>query len=159
MKSKYVMSGGPAFSDESDMEKLKNYISIRNRAIKVTVYSLIIGIALMGLLVVSVYAIRPMFLFIFGLLIIDIMVLVFNFVTYLSYNSIIKQIKKDGKFKSKAIINKNLWKMHAFIGATYLTLGILYLIEKKNFAVLFIILSVSNISSSLKYYKKYKKSL
>ncbi len=118
----------PIYSDcESEIDK---YTSIRNRTKKGTLYSLIIAIALMGLLVVSVIAIRPIFLIIFGLFIIDIFVFVFNFMPYLAYNSRIKQIKKDGKCNSKIINNKILWKIYAFTGVGFLALGILNLIEK-----------------------------
>ena len=55
-----------------------------------------LSIVLMGLLVVSLIAIRPIFLIILGLLIIDIFVFVFNFMPYLAYNLRIKRIKKDG---------------------------------------------------------------
>ncbi len=147
----------PIYSDcESEIDK---YTSIRNQTRKGTLYSLIIAIALMGLLVVSIIAIRPIFLIILGLLIIDIFMFVFNFIPYLAYNSRIKQIKKDGKCKGETINNKILWKINAFTGIGFLVLGVLYLIEKKYFAVCFIILGASNIVSSLGYYKKYKKSL
>lgn len=147
----------PIYSDcESEIDK---YTSIRNQTRKGTLYSLIIAIALMGLLVVSIIAIRPIFLIIVGLLIIDIFVFVFNFIPYLTYNSRIKQIKKDGKCKGETIKNKSLWKINGVIGVGFLVLGILYLIEKKFFAVFFMMWGAFDIYSSLNYYKKYKKSL
>jgi hypothetical protein len=146
----------PIYSDgESEIDK---YASIRNRTRKGTVYSLIIAIALIALLTVSLIAIRPIFLIILGLLIIDIFVFVFNFMPYLAYNSRIKQIKKDGKCKGETINNKSLLKIYAFAGVLFLALGILYLTQKKYSAVFFIIFGASNIVSSLGYYKKYKKS-
>lgn len=148
----------PIYSDcESEIDK---YTSIRNRTRKGTIYSLILAIALMGLLVFSLIAIRPIFLIIFGLLIIDICVFVFNFMPYLAYNARIKQIKKYGKCNSKAINNKSLRKTYAFAGVVWLVMGIWDLIEKKYFsAVLFIILGAFFIFSSSAYFKKYKKSL
>jgi len=148
----------PIYSDcESEIDK---YTSIRNRTRKGTLYSLILAIALIGLLVVSLVAIKPIFLIIVGLLIIDIFVFVFNFMPYLAYNSRIKQIKKDGTCNSKAIDNKRLWKIYAFGAVVWLALGISYLIEKKYFsAAFFIIYGASNILSSSARYKKYKKSL
>lgn len=113
----------------------------------------------MGLLVVSIVAIRPMFLIVFGLLIVDIVVFVFNFMPYLAYNYRIKQIKKGSKNRSESINHKVLWKIDVFTGAMFLGLGILYLSERKYFAVFFIILGVFKIGSSLSCYKKYKKSL
>lgn len=147
----------PIYSDcESEIDK---YTSIRNRTRKGTLYSLIIAIALIGLLVVSIKVARPMFLIFFGLLIIDIVVFIFNFIPYLAYDSRINQIKKDGKCKSETINNKNLWKINAFTGVAFLALGILDLIDKKSFAVFFIILGAFYIVLSSNYYKKYKKSL
>lgn len=113
----------------------------------------------MGLLAVSAIAIRPIFIIILGLLIIDIVVFVFNFMPYLAYDSRIKQIKKYGKCKSEVINNKQLLEIKAFTGIGFLVLGILYLIEKKYFSVVFIIWGARNIFLSLGYYKKYKESL
>lgn len=147
----------PIYSDcESEIDK---YTSIKNRTEKGTIYSLTIAMALILLLVVSVKAIRPIFLIVVGLLIIDIFVFVFNFMPYLAYNSRIKQIKKDGKCKSEIVSNKSLWKIYAFTGLVFLVLGILDLIEKKHFAVFSIILGAFNIVVSLDCYKKYKKFL
>ncbi|MBU3091058.1 DUF2812 domain-containing protein [Clostridium sp. CF011] len=148
----------PIYSDcESEIDK---YTSIRNRTRKGTLYSLIIAIALMGLLVVSLIVIKPIFLIILGLLIIDIFIFVFNFMPYLAYNSIIKQIKKYGKCNSKAIDNKSLWKLYAIAGVLWLAIGIWHLIGKQYFsAVFFIIFGAFLIFSSSDYFKKYKKSL
>lgn len=147
----------PIYSDcESEIDK---YTSIRNRTRKGTLYSIILATVLIGLLAVSASAIKPIFPIILGLLIIDIVVFVFNFMPYLAYDSRIKQIKKYGKCKSEVINNKQLLKIKAFTGIGFLILGILYLIEKKYFSVVFIILGARNIFLSLGYYKKYKESL
>lgn len=148
----------PIYSDcESEIDK---YTSIRNRTRKGTLYSLILAILLMGLLVVSVIAIKPIFLIILGLLMIDIVVFVFNFMPYLAYNSRIKQIKKYGKCNSKAIDNKSSWKLYAIAGVLWLAIGIWHLIGKQYFsAVFFIIFGAFFIFSSSAYFKKYKKSL
>ncbi|MDU1444107.1 MAG: DUF2812 domain-containing protein [Clostridium cochlearium] len=147
----------PIYSDcESEIDK---YISARNQTRKGTFYSLIIAIVLIGLLYTSLIILKPMFLIIFGLLIIDIVVFVFNFMPYLAYSSRVKQIKKYGKCKSKIINNKNLWKIDAFTGVMFLALGISDLIEKKYYAVFFIIVGVSSIVSSLNNYKKKDKKI
>ena len=147
----------PIYSDsQSEIDK---YTSIRNGTRRGTIYSAIIGIALIGLLALSVAFIRPIFLIILGLLLIDMVVFVFNFMPYLMYNFRIKQIKKYGKCNSEMMNNKSLWKVNALTGVGFLTLGILNLIEKEYFSVFFIILGASSIISSLDCYKKYKKSL
>jgi len=146
----------PIYSDcESEIYK---YTRMRNRTGKGTIYSLIVAIALICLLVASVNFLRSAFLIIFGLLIIDICMFVFNFMPYLAYNSRIKQMQKDGKCKSEMINSKILGKVYAFSGVIFLALGVLDLIEKRSLAVFFIILGISNIVISLNHYKKYKKS-
>lgn len=148
----------PIYSDcESEIDK---YTSIKNLTRKGTLYSLILAIVLIGLLVVSLIAIRPIFLVILVLFIIDIFVFVFNFMPYLAYNTRIKQIKKHSKCNNKTINNKRLWKLYVLTSTLWSIVGILNLIEKKYFsAVFFIIGSVFFIFSSLGYFKKYKKSL
>lgn len=148
----------PIYSDcESEIDK---YTSTRNQTRKGILYSLIIAIALMGLLVVSLIAIRPIFLIILGLLIIDIFIFVFNFMPYLAYNSRIKQIKKYGKCNSKAIDNKSSWMLYAIAGVLWLAIGIWHLIGKLYFsAAFFIIFGAYFIFKSSAYFNKYKKSL
>ncbi len=241
MKSKYVMINGLAFSEESDMEKLKNYASqgwiledivggffyklrkdkpqnivysldyqleadgeyftifkeagwkhvlsvdnqmhifsaqagtkpiysdskseidkytcIRNQTRRGTIYSLIMAIALIGLLVVSAIAIRPIFLIVLALLVIHIFIFVFNFMPYLAYNSRIKQIKRDGRCKSETVNNKMAWESNAIAGVLFLAAGILNLINKKYSAALYMTLGIFYIALIPTYYKKYKKSL
>jgi dipeptide/tripeptide permease len=147
----------PIYSD--CISEIDKYTKIRDQTRRGTLYSSIIAIALIGLLVVSAIAIRPIFLIVFGLIVIDILIFIFNFMPYLAYKSRIKQLKKDGKCKSETIISKGLWKVYAFAGVIFFTLGIVELFEKKYFAVLSILLGIFYITSSLNHYKKYKKSL
>lgn len=147
----------PIYSDcESEIDK---YTRMRNQTRRVTIYSLVIAIVLIVLLVVSAIAIRPIFLIILTLLVIDIFIFVFNYMPYLAYNSRIKQIKRDGSCKSRTVNSKITWKLYALTGVMFLVSGILDLIEKKYFAVLFITLGTLYIVLSSVYYKKYKKSL
>ncbi|WP_312372545.1 DUF2812 domain-containing protein [Lachnoclostridium sp.] len=148
----------PIYSDcESEIDK---YTSIRNQTSKGTLYSLIIAIALMGLLVISLIVIKPISLIILGLLIINIFIFVFNFMPYLAYNSRIKQIKKYGKCNSEAIDNKSSWKLYAIAGVLWLAIGIWHLIGKLYFSAVFLIVfGTYFIFSSSAYFKKYKKSL
>ena len=146
----------PIYSDcESEIDK---YTRMRNRTRKGTIYSLIVAIALICLLVASVNFLRSTFLIIFGLLIIDICVFIFNYMPYLAYNSRIKKIQKDYRCKSEIINGKVLGKIYVFSGVIFLVLGILNLIQKKYIAVFFMILGLSNIVISLNHYKKYKKA-
>ncbi|VYU59101.1 DUF2812 domain-containing protein [Clostridium tertium] len=145
----------PIYSDcESEVNK---YINMRNKTKRGSLYSSLVAVALICLLIVSIIAIKPIFLIVLGLLVIDICVFIFNFMPYLAYNYRIKQIQKYGKCKEEE--NKMTWKLYIFAGVLFCILGILYLLEKKYFAIFYIILGIFSISSSLKYYKKYKKSL
>lgn len=87
----------PIYSDcDSEVDK---YINVRNQTAKGSLYSLLIGIALMGLLASSAIAVRSIFLIILGLLIIDVFVFVFNFMPYVAFNFKIKKIKQYSKVK------------------------------------------------------------
>ncbi|WP_238884046.1 DUF2812 domain-containing protein [Clostridium sp. YIM B02551] len=146
----------PIYSDrETQIDK---YEDIRFRTGKASLYSSIVGILLIGLLIFSFIAMRPIFLPILCLLFIDIVIFTFNFMPYVAYNSRIKQIEKDGGDKSEAINNKALWKLYIFIGIAFLALGILDLIDKKYLGVLSVAVGILYIYMSLNHYKKYKKS-
>lgn len=141
----------PIYSDcQSEIEK---YIRMKRQAEKGTLYSLIVAVALIALLVISVITIRPIFLIVFGLLMLDIFVFIFNFMPYIAYNSRIKQIRKNGRCS----LNNGLWKVNVFSGSVFLILGIENLIEKKYFSIFYIILGTFFIISSLNSYKKEKK--
>ena len=147
----------PIYSDaESEIDK---YTRVRNKTKRGAVYSLIVAIVLIGLLVTSIIFIRPIFLIVLALLVIDIFVFVFNFMPYLAYNSRIKKIKKYGECKSKTSNNKSLCMLYGFSGILCLVAGTINLFEKSYFEVFFMILGVCNIVSSFDYYKKYKKTL
>ncbi|MGG7056828.1 DUF2812 domain-containing protein [Clostridium tertium] len=142
----------PIYSDsESEVNK---YITMRNQTKKGSLYSLLVAIALIFL---SIISIKPISFLILGLLVIDICVFIFNFMPYVAYNYRIKQIQKVGKCKEEK--NKKTWKLFIFSAVLFLVVGILYLSDKKYFGIFFIILGISNIISSSKYYKKYKKSI
>lgn len=147
----------PIYSDsKSEIDK---YTRVRNQTRMGTIYSLIIAIVLISLLVISAIAIRPIFLIILALLVIDIFIFIFNFMPYLTYNSRIKQINRYGRCKSKAENNKIAWKLYAIAGVLWLAIGIWHLIGKLYFsAVFFIVFGVYFIFSSSAYFKKYKKS-
>jgi hypothetical protein len=147
----------PIYSDsKSEIDK---YTRVRNQTRRGTIYSLIIAIVLISLLVVSVIAIRPIFLIILGVLVIDIFIFIFNFMPYLAYNFRIKQISRYGRCKSEAENNKITWKLYAISGVLWLAIGIWHLIGKLYFsAIFFIIFGVYFIFSSSAYFKKYKKS-
>lgn len=147
----------PIYSD--GVSEIDKYTHIRNLTKKGTIYSSIIAIILIGLSIVSLIAIRPIFLVIVGLFIIDLFVFTFNFMPYLSYNYRIRQIREYGKCNGKAINNKANSKTSAFAGVIFLIAGIFELLDKSYFGILLIIAGVLNIIACLSYYKKYKKSL
>ncbi|BDB00543.1 DUF2812 domain-containing protein [Clostridium botulinum] len=148
----------PIYSD--CMSEIDKYISEKNGTGKMSFYSLIIAIVITCLLFIPINAIRYNFLIIFGLLIIDIVVFIFNFMPYLAYKSRINQMGNNGKCEE----NKALWKMlDVFAGIIFSALGISYLVRDKSFdkflGISFIILGISNIISGLNKHKKHKKPL
>lgn len=147
----------PIYSDrESEIDK---YSRMKKQTGKGTVYSLITGIILAVLLVVSAIIIRPIFLIVLALFLINIFIFIFNFMPCLAYNSRLKQLSKNSKCNSGIISNKITWKIDAFTGAAFLFLGVIDLIQKKYFAVCFILLGIFYSISSLNNYKKEKKSI
>lgn len=142
----------PIYSDcESEIDK---YIDVRNQTKKGSIYSLLVAIILISLLIVSAISIRSIFIVVLGLLIIDIWVFTFNFMPYLAFNSRIKKMKNGVKGNGKVIGNKILWKINAILGVMLLGLGILYLFDRKYFAILFMVLGIYGTVSSLSYYKE-----
>ncbi|MBU3227097.1 DUF2812 domain-containing protein [Clostridium algidicarnis] len=82
----------PIYSDkESEIEK---YTRMKIQTGRGALYSFITGIVLMIILFVSVITIRPIFLIVLGLFMINIIVFIFNFLPYLAYNHRIRQINK-----------------------------------------------------------------
>lgn len=148
----------PIYSDsESEIDKYRN---IRNLTRKGSIYSFIVAIALMGLLVVSAIFIKPICLIVFGLLMIDIIVMGFNFMPYLAYSSRIKDLEIYGKAKDKkTYFNKYLWKIYAVSALLFLLPGIVDLINLKSWHSVFeIFVGVIMGIASLEYYKEYKKA-
>lgn len=94
MKSSRINNYSCEFNNENYMEEIKKYINVRNRRKKLSLYSLGIAIILMGILLTHIININEILIIIFGLLIIDIIVFIFNFASYLSYISVIKLMEK-----------------------------------------------------------------
>lgn len=82
----------PIYSDrESEVDK---YTRVRNTTKKGTIYSLVIGLILIGIMIISAIAIKPLFSLIEVLFVIDLIVFIFNFMPYVAYNKRIKKIIK-----------------------------------------------------------------
>lgn len=141
----------PIYSDmDTEMEKYK---IMKEQTKRGTVYSLLIGVILVISLIVSVIAVKSIFLILLGLFIIDIIVFIFNFMPYLAYNDRVKQV---GKINNG---NKKLWKISMFAGALFIIAGVLNLIKKDYLSLIYISLGIFFIISSFKEYKEYKKYL
>ena len=141
----------PIYSDmDTEVEKYK---MMKEQTKRGTVYSLIMGLILVIAMIVSVIAVKSIFLVLSGLFIIDIIVFIFNFMPYLAYNDRVKQL---GKINNG---NKNLWKISMFAGALFIIAGVLNLIKKDYVSLIDIFLGIFSIISSFKEYKEYKKYL
>ena len=90
MKNNMINNYKFEYDDENYKEEIKNYINISNNKKKISVYALGIALILLAILFNPITNIS----FIKGLLVIDIMVFVFNFASYLSYKSVIKLMEK-----------------------------------------------------------------
>lgn len=141
----------PIYSDvDTEIEKYK---IMKEQTKRGTVYSLLIGVILVISMIVSVIAVKSIFLILLGLFIIDIIVFIFNFMPYLAYNDRVKQV---GKINNG---NKKLWKISMFAGALFIIAGVLNLIKKDYLSLIYISLGIFFIISSFKEYKEYKKYL
>ncbi len=147
----------PIYSDcESELSK---YITIRDKSKKGSLYSFIVAIILTGMLVLSGFFMRQIFLIIVAVWFIDIVVFIFNFMPYLAYNDRIKAMKKGYEYNNKEISNNISWKVNTVIAAMFLILGIMYLTSENYSGVLWLIIGLIYAYSSAVYYKKYKESL
>lgn len=90
MKNNMINNYKFEYDDENYKEEIKKYINISNSKKKISVHSLGIALILLAILFNPITNIS----FIKGLLVIDIMVFVFNFASYLSYKSVIKLMEK-----------------------------------------------------------------
>lgn len=90
MKNNMINNYKFEYDDENYKEEIKKYINISNNKKKISVYSLGIALILLAILFNPITNIS----YIKGLLVIDIMVFVFNFASYLSYKSVIKLMEK-----------------------------------------------------------------
>ena len=144
----------PIYSDmDTEIEKYK---IMKEQTKRGTVYSLLIGVILVISMIVSVIAVKSIFLILLGLFIIDIIVFIFNFMTYVAYNDKVKQLKKG---RNSTLDNKNLWKIYMFAGVLYIIPNVWDLIEGDSPSLIFTTLGILCIILSLIKYKEYKKYL
>lgn len=147
----------PIYSDSKT--EIDKYIKMRNQTKKGSIVSSVIAVVLIALLVLSAIFIRPIFIVFELLLIIDFVIFIFNFMPYIAYNSRIKQMKKHGKCNSELISSKTMCKIYLFSGLGLLIVGVADLQDKQGWGGFWLILSIWYISSGIREYKKYKKSL
>ena len=141
------------YSDhESEMDKYSRMSKITSKG---TIYSLIAMVVLIILLAVSVIWVRPVFIAILCLLIIDIIVFVFNFMPYLAYKGRIKELRETGKLGEKSVLNQ--CKLNAFCSICFLFAGIMNIIGKNYYSsAVFILLAVTYTMLAISSYKKKK---
>ncbi|KGM96939.1 hypothetical protein Z968_04995 [Clostridium novyi A str. 4552] len=132
--------------------QMDKYTGVEERTVKGTLYSLIIAMILVGLLAISIIAVKSMFFIILGLLMIDGVVFTFNFMPYLAYNSRIREIEQDGKCKNE-LITKDSRRTSSVLGVIFLVMGALKLTKKKYFEGVFCVML------GIYYYKDYKERL
>jgi hypothetical protein len=148
-------SGTPAIYSDSETE-LDKYTKIKIGTKKVVIYSFIISILLILSLIPSVLISKPLFIVMLLLLTIDIIVLTFNLIPFLSYSDRIKQIKINGKYTG---YNYNkLWKLSVFATILCLLSLLLNVANKERLSIPVIIITFYMIYLGVNYYKESKKN-
>lgn len=147
----------PIYSDSKT--EIDKYIKMKNQMKKGSILFSMIGVVLIALLVLSFVFIRPISIIFELLLVIDFVIFIFSFMPYIAYSSRIKQMKKYGKCNSELISSKSMWKIYGFSGLGILVVAIADLLDKEGWGGFWLILSIWYISSAIREYKKYKKSL
>ena len=146
-------SGTPAIYSDSETE-LDKYTKIKIKTKKGAIYSFIIGILLILSIIPSVLISKPLFIAIEVLLMIDIIVLIFNLIPYLSYSNRIKQIKINGKYTGRN--DNKLWKLYVFAAILFLISLLINAVNKEDLSIFDIIMTLYMFYLSFNSYKKNK---
>lgn len=148
----------PIYSDvDTEIEKYK---IMKEQTKRGTVYSLIIGILLIVSMIISLITVKSIFLILVGLLIIDVIIFIFNFMPYLAYKDKVNQLKEEnGKMRNSTLANKILWKIYMFAGILYIVPSVWKLIKGDSPWFILTCIGILCIIVSLIKYKEYKKYL
>lgn len=149
-------SGTPAIYSDSETELYK-YTKIKIQTKKGIIYSFIISILLTLSLIPSVLISRSLFNVILVLFTIDITILIFNLIPYLSYSDRIKQIKANGKYTGRN--NNKFWKLYVFATILCLISLLINVLNKEQPSILFIIITLYMLYLSINSYKNNKKNI
>lgn len=114
--------------------------------------SVVIGVLIMFLLILSALILKPLFLLIEILFIIDIVIFVFNLSSYLSYRDRINQIKINGKYIGPNY--KKTAKLYFMVGILGLIFILINAVNKDGLSISLIIVTLYMFYLSLKRYKK-----
>lgn len=106
----------------------------------------------MFLLILSALILKPLFLLIEILFIIDIVIFVFNLSSYLSYRDRINQIKINGKYIGPNY--KKTAKLYFMVGILGLIFILINAVNKDGLSISLIIVTLYMFYLSLKRYKK-----
>jgi hypothetical protein len=129
----------PIYSDkETEQDK---YITVRNQTKKGSIYTLIIGVVLCMLTIISNKIYEPLFFLMLGLLIVDVVVFVFNFMPYVAYNYRVSQTNNGNK-QDENIIMKSINKLMIFLGAVPIVFGVLAIVKNKSVTVVTVFLII-----------------
>jgi len=146
-------SGTPSIYSDSETE-LAKYTKIKIETKKGAIYSFIISILLILLIIPSVLISKPLFIAIEILLMIDIIVLIFNIIPYLSYSNRIKQIKINGKYVGRN--DNKSWKLHVFVAILCLISLLMDVVNKEDLSIFIIIMALYMFYLIFNSYKKNK---
>lgn len=149
-------SGTPALYSDSETE-IDKYTKIKLETKKGVICSFFISILLILSIIPSILISKPLFIAIELLLMIDIVILIFNLIPYLSYSDRIKQIKINGKYTGPNY-NK-LWKLAVFATILGLISLLLDAVIKERLSIPFIIWTLYMFYLSIDSYKKSKRNI
>lgn len=148
----------PIYSDiETEQDK---YINARNQTKKGSIYTLIIGVILFMLTIISKGISEPLFYIILGLFVVDTVLFIFNFMPYVAYNYRVNQTTNGDKQNNENNIIKGLNKFFLFLGAVPIVFGVIAIVNNKSVSIASVIVIIYGsfvIISTLMSHKKDKK--
>ena len=142
----------PIYSDtQSETDK---YLTMEKTTRKGTIISLIAAVVIIAFMALSLMLFKPAFLVLAGLLIIDLIVLVFNFMPYVAYKARIKEMKKNGSFNGKNFNEKCIAVILAVASLIYVVEGIALLLKGRKGGIFILAAAIVFLIIAVKDYRK-----
>lgn len=122
----------PIYSDvETEQDK---YINARKQTKKGSIYTLIAGVILFMLAMFSKRISEPLFFITQGLLIVDVVLFIFNFMPYIAYNYRVNKTNNGDK-QNENNINKGLYRFFLFMGTITIVFGVIPIVKSRSITI------------------------